>query len=204
MSDFLYSIDKAIFLFINNTLSNPLGDFLWPLITNYIDFWAIRIPLVIAWVSLLVFGGRRGRTVAVMIPFVIFLSDKLSSAFIKEWVGRLRPCYENNGIPIVQGIHMLVDCGPGKSFPSSHAVNNFAVGTVFSYYYPRWKWAYLGWAALVALSRVAVGVHYPSDILGGAAIGSFVSILVIWTWRNLEQQFVLSKQTGRPAEGKKP
>jgi undecaprenyl-diphosphatase len=133
-----------------------------------------------------------------MIVPVLFLSDKISSAFIKEWVGRLRPCAEINGVPIVQGIHMLVECGPGRSFPSSHAVNNFAVGTLFSYYYPKWKWGFLGWASLVALSRPAVGVHYPSDILGGALIGSAVSLLVIWTWQNLERQ--LHREDGRSSE----
>ena len=188
MSEFLYSIDKAIFLFINHTLSNPVTDFLWPLITDYDKLWAVRIPLVIMWLLLLFRGGKTGITVAVMIIPVLFLSDKISSAFIKEWVGRLRPCAEINGVPIVQGIHMLVECGPGRSFPSSHAVNNFAVGTLFSYYYPKWKWGFLGWASLVALSRPAVGVHYPSDILGGAIVGSAVSLLVIWTWQNLERQ----------------
>ena len=203
MSEWLNSIDKSIFIFINQTLSNAVGDFLWPLITDYDRQWPIRIPLAIAWVSLLIFGGRRGRTVAIMIPFVLFFTDKISSAFIKEWVGRTRPCGEINGVPIIQGIHMLVDCGPGRSFPSSHAVNNFGIATVFSYYYPRWKWAFLGWAGLVALSRVAVGVHYPSDILGGAVIGSTISLLLIWTWKNLEQQLLPPKKPDAATEGKK-
>ena len=203
MSEWLYSIDKSIFIFINQTLSNTVGDFLWPLITDYDRQWPIRIPLAIAWVSLLIFGGRRGRTVAIMIPFVLFFTDKISSAFIKEWVGRARPCSEINGVPIIQGIHMLVDCGPGRSFPSSHAVNNFGIATVFSFYYPRWKWAFLCWAGLVALSRVAVGVHYPSDILGGAVIGSTISLLLIWTWKNLEQQFLPPAKPDMATEGKK-
>ena len=188
MTEFLYSIDKSIFIFINQTLSNPVGDFLWPLITDYDKLWAIRIPLVITWLLLLIRGGRTGRTVAIMIVPVLFLSDKISSAFIKEWVGRVRPCGSIDGTPIIQGIHMLVDCGPGRSFPSSHAVNNFAIGTVFAYYYPRLKYWFYGWASLVALSRPAVGVHYPSDILGGAIIGTIIALLVIWTWRNLEMQ----------------
>ena len=106
-----------------------------------------------------------------------------------------------DGVPIIQGIHMLVDCGPGKSFPSSHAVNNFALGTVLSYYFPKWKWWFFGWASLTALSRPAVGVHYPSDILGGAIIGSVIALFVIWTWRNIEQQFLPPKGTGQ-TEGK--
>ena len=202
MSEFLYSIDRYIFVLINQTLSNRVGDALWPLITDYDRQWAIRIPLAVAWVCLLLFGGRRGRTVAVMIPFVLFISDQLSSAFIKEWVGRLRPCHEVDGVAIIQGVRLLVDCGPGRSFPSSHAVNNFAIGTVFARYYPRGKWAFLGWAALVGLSRIAVGVHYPSDVLGGAIIGSMIALLIVWTWRNLEQQLFPPKNPSGPVEGK--
>lgn len=188
MIEFLYGIDKAIFLFINQTLSNPVGDFLWPLITDYDKLWPVRILLIGVWLWLVIRGGRNGRTVAVMIIVVIFLSDKLSSAVIKEWVSRLRPCHTVDGVNIVQGIRMLVDCGPGKSFPSSHAVNNFAVGMIFSHYYPKWKWAFFSWAGLVALSRPAVGVHYPSDILGGAVIGTCVALAVIYLWTAIERR----------------
>ena len=99
MTEFLYSIDKSIFIFINQTLSNPVGDFLWPLITDYDKLWAIRIPLVITWLLLLIRGGRTGRTVAIMIVPVLFLSDKISSAFIKEWV-----------LPDVQRFALLHEC----------------------------------------------------------------------------------------------
>ena len=187
--DFFYSIDRAIFLFLNQTLSNPLGDVLWPLITDYDKLWPVRIVLGAVWLWLLIRGGRRGRTVAIMLVPLLFLSDKLSSSVIKEIVGRPRPCHEMNGLPIVQSIHLLVDCGAGKSFPSSHAVNNFAVATLFSFYYRRWMYAFLGWAFLVALSRPAVGVHYPSDILAGALIGAFVGAFLIWVWLNIERRF---------------
>ena len=201
MIEFLYSIDKALFVFVNQTLSNPVGDLLWPLITNYDRLWAIRIPLLMVWIWLLVFGGRKGRTVAIMIPCILFISDNISSAFIKEWVGRPRPCHEIDGVSVVQSIHMLVDCGPGKSFPSSHAVNNFAIGTVFAFYYPRLKWVFFGCATLIALSRIAVGVHYPSDIAGGAIIGSLIALLVIWTWRNIERLLLPSNKQTSPDEG---
>ena len=187
--EFLYSIDKAIFLFINETLSNPVGDVLWPLITDYDKLWPVRIVLGAVWLWLLIRGGRRGRTIAIMLVPLLFLSDKLSSSIIKEIVGRPRPCHEMNGLPIMQSIHLLVDCGSGKSFPSSHAVNNFAVATLFSFYYRRWMYAFLGWAFLVALSRPAVGVHYPSDILAGALIGAFVGAFLIWVWLNIERRF---------------
>ena len=55
--------------------------------------------------------------------------------------------------------------------PSSHAANFFALATVFSYFYKKYQIIFWSLAALVAYSRVAVGVHYPFDVLVGAAVG---------------------------------
>jgi undecaprenyl-diphosphatase len=171
------------------TLANPLGDFLWPLITDYDKLLPVRILLAAVWLLLIVRGGARGRTAALLLVPVLFCADKLSSALIKELVSRPRPCHEIGGVPMVQGIHMLVNCGSGKSFPSSHAVNNFAVATLLSTYFRRWRWWFFSWAALVALSRPAVGVHYPSDILGGAAIGVCVALAVVFLWMETARRF---------------
>ena len=189
MTEFLYAIDVAIFHFINGTIANPVSDFLWPLITDYDRFPAVRILLLCVWVLLIVKGGGRGRTAALLVIPVLFLADQLSSSVIKTLVARVRPCHEVGGVPVVQGIHMLVTCGPGLSFPSSHAVNNFAVATLFSSYYRRWRPAFYAWASLVALSRPAVGVHYPSDILGGALIGVCVALAVVLSWNALCRRF---------------
>lgn len=190
MTEFLYSLDVAVFHFLNGTIANPVGDALWPLITDYDRFLAVRVLLVCVWLLLLLKGGVRGRTAALMVIPVLFIADRLSSAVIKDLLSRPRPCHEVGGIPVVQGIHMLVSCGPGKSFPSSHAVNNFAVATLFASYYRKWRWAFYGWASLVALSRPAVGVHYPSDILGGACIGTCVALAVVFSWNGFSRRYL--------------
>ena len=106
-------------------------------------------------------GGKRGRTAALLVVLVIVCSDQLSSFVIKPLVNRPRPCHTVEGVPVVENVHLLVGCGGGKSFPSSHAVNNFAVATLFAFFYKRARvWLFL-WAFLVAFSRVAVGVHFP-------------------------------------------
>ena len=182
MTEFLYSLDKAVFLFINVTLSNPVGDVLWPIITEYDKLLPVRIVLFGVWLLLIIRGGARGRTAALLLIPVIVLADTLSSKILKELIARPRPCHGIDGVALVQGIHALVPCGPGKSFPSSHAVNNFAVATLFAFYYRRYTWWFIAGASLVALSRPAVGVHYPSDILGGALIGSLLALLVVHAW----------------------
>ena len=100
---------------------------------------------------------------------MIIVSDQLNSPVIKELVGRPAALpsgerrQDHERYPAC-----LSTAAPGTSFTSSHAVNNAAAATVFAHYYPRWTWAFILWAALVALSRVFVGVHYPSDIVAGA------------------------------------
>lgn len=189
MIEFLYAIDVAVFRFINGTIANPVGDFLWPLITDYDRLLPVRILLIGIWVWLLIKGGVKGRTVVLLLIPLIFLSDQTSSTVIKGLVSRPRPCHVIDGVPVVQGVHLLVDCGGGKSFPSSHAVNNFAVATLFAFYYRRWKWWLYGWAALVALSRPAVGVHYPSDILAGAVIGAALALLLVFLWTSIQRRY---------------
>lgn len=199
MSDVLYGIDVAIFHFINGGLSCGPGDFFWPLVTDYDKLLPVRIVLIGLWLWLVVKGGTRGRSAALLVIVVLVCSDQISSSFLKPLVHRPRPCHIVDGAPAVSGIHLLVGCGGGMSFPSSHAVNNFAVATLFAWFYRRGWPALFAWASLIALSRVFVGVHYPSDILGGAALGTGVALLVIVAWREIVRRWIPSIAIG-PAE----
>lgn len=185
MIEFFYSLDVTLFTFLNTTLANPVGDFVWPYITDYDRFLPVRLLLLAVWLWLLIKGGKRGRTAALLLVLVLVCSDQLSSSVIKPFFQRPRPCHSVDGSPVVQQVHLLVHCGGGKSFPSSHAVNNFAVATLFAFFYRRWTWAFFTWAALVGVSRVTVGVHFPSDILGGAVLGAGVAALLLWIWYTL-------------------
>ena len=72
----------------------------------------------------------------------------------------------------------LVSHGADSSFPSEHAVGAFAVAGSILWLRRGWGFLALGVAALVGLARIYVGIHYPADILAGAAIGLAVSYLV--------------------------
>ena len=197
MLDLLRSVDTAIFFFINHTLANPILDWFMPFLTNLNQHWETIVVVSGLWVWLMARGGRRGRTVGILLVLSIALSDQFSSSVLKHFVGRLRPCH------VLQGVRLLVDCGGGLSFPSSHAVNNFAGATVLSRYYGKYKWWWISIASLVALSRPYVGVHYPSDIAGGAIVGWLCAELTIRCWQFVEGKFVPSGES-RPVSGSKP
>lgn len=86
-------------------------------------------------------------------------------------------------------VHMLVDHAPGVSLPSDHSTASFAVAVaVWFFVSARWGPYFMGVAALIAVSRVFVGVHYPADIVAGALV-AMIAGLAVWgatlLWRDL-------------------
>jgi membrane-associated phospholipid phosphatase len=91
---------------------------------------------------------------------------------LKLLVGRDRPPLQN----VDQ--EPLVALPPTGSFPSGHAVVAFAAATVLAAAVPRLRWPLYLLAALVAFSRVYVGVHYPGDAAAGAVVGVVLGLVV--------------------------
>lgn len=168
MVEFLYSIDVSVFYFINHTLANPVFDKFFPFITEA-DHWFIAY--LILWLILFFKGGRVGKIAAIGTIFLVTASDQLSSNLLKNLFERIRPCN------VLADVNVFDGCSSSFSFPSSHAVNNFAAAVYFGRIFTRYKWIFLTVAVLVALSRPYVGVHYPSDIVAGALIGSLVGYI---------------------------
>jgi undecaprenyl-diphosphatase len=93
---------------------------------------------------------------------------------VKRLIRRQRPQGEWGGI------YRLTD---PHSFPSGHAARMALLLALAAAWGPAWlAWLLLLWAPLVALARVAMGVHYLSDVLGGALVGLAVALLFILAW----------------------
>lgn len=168
MLDLLYQIDVSVFYFINHMLANPVFDKFFPFITEVKNWY---IAYIILFFILVIKGGRIGRIAAIGSILLVITTDQLSSFFLKHLIERIRPC---NVLPDVR---LLVGSTQSFSFPSSHAVNNFAAAMYFGRIYPKYKWPLYICAFLLAFSRPYIGVHYPSDILGGALIGMLIGYL---------------------------
>jgi undecaprenyl-diphosphatase len=115
----------------------------------------------------------------------------LFGQLIKEFVQRDRPSNFSWAEPITSYIEALSGQGApmaANSFPSGHAVSSFAIAVAIAWFVRKTEHAWLGWAlvlwaALVALSRVYVGVHFPSDAIGGAAIGTVFGTFAYLVWK---------------------
>lgn len=164
------SLDKKLFYLINLGTQNPLFDRLMPFITDFNNWW---VPIIIAWLALIIWGGSSGRVVAVLIIVTVALSDQASSHFLKPMIKRIRPCNA------LSNVHLLVNCTQSYSFPSSHAANIFAAATLFSNKYRRFMPYFLIFAFMIAYSRIYVGVHYPLDALSGVFVGIACAAVVL-------------------------
>lgn len=101
----------------------------------------------------------------------------LVSAIIKRLIGRARPEWVDPSVALDVQLFSWLDWRY-QSFPSGHATTAFALCFVVSFLAPRAFVWMLGLAVLIALSRIVLGVHYPTDIVGGAIVGVLGAYLV--------------------------
>lgn len=164
MSDFLFSIDLEVLYFFNHTISTGFLDKFFSIITNVNNWYIAYIILLgISWTK----GGMKGKLAVIGIILLIVVTDQTGYRLLKEFFARPRPC------DALTDVITPLGCTGTFSFPSNHALNNFAAAIFFSILFPKLKWILFTVASLIALSRVYLGLHYPSDILGGAIIGLF-------------------------------
>jgi membrane-associated phospholipid phosphatase len=164
------SLDSDIFRFINHTLINPFFDQLMPFASGN-DYF--HPALIIVGILMIWKGRLRGLLCVLMLALIVPLGDGLCT-LLKNAVGRDRPFLA------LQEVHLLVGKAGSKSMPSGHATNWFAGTMVMFIYYRRSAWIMLPMALTVAFSRIYNGVHYPGDVLAGAALGAGFAVAALW------------------------
>ena len=172
MFQMLIELDKKALLYINGKHS-PLWDNLMYWISGDISW----IPLYVVLLLLIIYKERPYRFIftILFVAIAVALCDQIS-VLIKNLVERPRPTHNPE---IEHLIHIVKNYRGGTyGFVSSHAANVFGVAAFFSNQFKdsRWSFFLYAWAAVVAFSRIYLGVHYPLDIICGATLGAFIGI----------------------------
>ena len=162
--------DQWLFIQVNSHQTNSFFDSIMPYLR--IAYYWTPLYLFLLVFIIVNFKGR-GLWWCVIFLCTISLCDMTSTNLFKEVFHRLRPCAD---VDFFQNVRLVVDsCGGNYGFTSNHAANHFGMATfIFFTLRPvigKWVWLAYLWAAVIGYAQVYVGVHYPFDILGGAAIG---------------------------------
>ena len=192
MLERLIHIDTEILLAINGWHSPWADSLMW-----IISAKATWIPLYLLLIGLLVWRYRKPAMTSVkwlqrvpvcvvmivVIGLAVGAADFIASGILKDLIARPRP----TRVPELEGVlHLVNGYRIGRyGFLSSHAANTMACALLFSLIW-RKKITTVGlmlWVAANCYSRMYLGVHYPTDILGGLIVGSLVAVVAFWGLR---------------------
>jgi undecaprenyl-diphosphatase len=176
--------DLELFVWLNN-LGVEKYDSFW-LFATQIESW---IPLFIFFLILIIYfyGTRKGLFVA-FFTILMLTATLLFTNLVKVQVCRLRP----NNVEAMTDLIRILQKPHSYSFFSGHASSSFAVTTfvvLMLRKYHRGVYFFFIWPLVFVLSRIYVGVHYPSDLLVGAFVGVSFALLSNKTCRTLLYKF---------------
>lgn len=177
--------DIALFLRLNNIGCKALDPvFMW--ITDYafVPFGALALYLL--WHAL---GWRRLLLALAAVALAIALSDQTCGVYIRDMHIRLRPCHMDELAGRFRSVREWETgyCGGQYGFVSAHAGNAYALAVFTTLVL--WKrvrrvgWYMLGFATLIAYSRIYIGTHLTGDVIVGGAIGAAYAALCAWLYR---------------------
>lgn len=175
----VFQFDSSILLWIQNNLRTGFLDPIMKAITMLGDKGMIWILITLALLIV-----RRTRRLGVICAASMVIGLLVTNLIIKNWAARIRP-YE-----LIPGLQCIVPLAKDYSFPSGHATNSLACAWVLFRKTPK-KYGVpaLILAILISLSRLYVGIHYPTDVLGGVVIGICSAVLAMWLVPRLETKF---------------
>ncbi len=175
MMEAIQSFDTSALLYIQDFLRTPFWNTFFVIFSRLGDGGILWIALGLA----LLFPPktrRQGFDILLCLTFAFLVVN----CILKPWVARVRP------YNAIEGLTILVAPLSDFSFPSGHTNASFAAAFALTKCFgKKGAWAYL-FAVLIAVSRLWVGVHYPTDVLAGAACGT-VCAWIAWV---LSQKYI--------------
>lgn len=162
----IFEIDRDILLYVQDHIRGPVLDEFFPRITFLGDagiFWIL--------LTVILFCFKKTRKAALCSAIALAGSVILNNMILKVLINRTRP-YE-----LISGLVLIGKKAGDASFPSGHTAASFASCiAILPNVKKRWWAPLILTATLIALSRIYIGIHYPSDVLGGFLSGLFLGL----------------------------
>ena len=160
--------EQDFLLWIQNNVRSEAANPIWIGITTLGNGGAIWLLISIG----LLFH-KKTRHVGILSLCALAVSFIINNVMLKNLFARSRP------FDAINELNYLISKPTDYPFPSGHTGSSFASGGVlFLGLSKKYSWLFPALAGLIAFSRLYVGVHYPSDVIGGAVIGIVIAITV--------------------------
>lgn len=177
--NYIQQIDNKLITAINFDGSTVYDSF-WSIYTNGLT-WAALAATLLFYVIFIGKADKKAMLLTLCAFALMFtMCDQIPASIIKPLVARPRPSHNPE---IEQLLSFVNDYKGGPfGFPSNHACNGFGVAMFLTLLFRNWKTsaaAFL-WACGSCYSRMYLGVHYVSDILVGALLGTAIAILIYY------------------------
>lgn len=170
----IQGMDEAALLWIQETVRLEWLD---PVVKAFTSLGNAGVVWIVLSIAMLFW--RPTRRAGILAGCALLFSLLFTNLGLKLLVTRPRP------YTVVEGLVPLLISGDPNSFPSGHTCAAFSAGLVWARTLPKaWmRRAAVIQAVLMGLSRLYVGVHYPSDVVGGALVGTVCALLALWIGR---------------------
>ena len=173
-------MDESFLLLLNQTLATPWLDIFFSWISQHLFF---STPLLLLVLAFFVWRfGKDGLNFWLLTILLVIAGDQLG-ALLKHLAEQARPCAALGDVVRQVNTVFQINCSRHlNGMPSNHALNFFLFASFTGYVlrWPAWIWGFGVLAVLVALSRVYLGVHYPSQILVGGLLGVALGLCAAW------------------------
>ena len=179
----LFKFDFQILFFIRDHIRNSFLNVVVPFYTTLGDDGIIWIAL-----GLIMLIPKKTRKCGIMVLAALIVMVVFNNLLLKNLIARARPyaTYPE----LIEDLIGVIHVPSSYSFPSGHTVSAMAVAFTVLTQHKKLGSIVLVFAILMGLSRLYVGVHFPTDVYGGMIVGAIIALFVYWAEKKITPKLV--------------